>query len=130
MNSHKPSFHVNGHSLLICGTRLENYKIVDEIGSGENGVVYHAINTLLNRDEALKVWRGRKTRDGRDKAKQGLLEAQKLARVSPEHAVVIYSAQEINGVFLATMEFIKGQTLAWHKKIPTPISDVNSLKFT
>lgn len=120
MTSLQPSAHVKGNRLFIRGKHFENYEIVREIGSGENGVVYHGFNTLLRRDEAVKVWRARNPRDNRNKIEQGLREAQKLAQVSPDYAVAVYSAQQINGVFVATMEYVKGQTLAWHRQNSDP----------
>lgn len=116
MTSLQPSFHVKGNRLFILGKHFENYEIFKVLGTGANGVVYHALNTLLQREEAVKVWRAGNPKDRRDKLAQGLREAQKLARVCPEYAVALYSAQIINGVFLATMEYIDGKTLAWHRE--------------
>lgn len=108
------SFHVKGKQLFIGGTEFKNYKILGKLGDGANGVVYKALNTILQREEAVKIWRSRSARDQRNKVEQGLREAQKLARVSPEYAVAIYGAQEINGILVAMMEYVDGRTLEWH----------------
>ncbi|WP_017209341.1 protein kinase domain-containing protein [Clostridium beijerinckii] len=102
---------VENSKLLIGDREFNNYKIKEEIGGGANGIVYLVRNLTLQRDEALKVWIKRKRVDNRDKVEQGLYEAQKLARVNGNNAVQIYSAQEFNGFFVATMEYFKGQTL-------------------
>lgn len=111
----KPSFHVKGKRLIVAGQDFKNYEIIKEIGDGANGVVYHALNTILQREEAIKIWRSRNSGDYRNKLEQGLREAQKLAKASPEFAVTIYSAQELGGVFVATMEYVDGKTLQWHR---------------
>ncbi len=107
--------HVKGDRLFVKGQLFENYKVIEEIGSGVNGVVYRATNELLQREEAIKVWRSLKPGDTRDKLEQGLREAQKLASAHADHAVAIYAARQIGGVFVATMEYIQGRTLEWHR---------------
>lgn len=107
--------HVKGDRLFVKGQPFENYKVIEEVGSGVNGVVYRATNELLQREEAIKVWRSLKPGDTRDKLEQGLREAQKLASAHTDHAVAIYAARQIGGVFVATMEYIQGHTLEWHR---------------
>lgn len=116
----QPDFQVKENRLIVGGQEFKNYKIIKEIGNGANGVVYHAENTILQRDEAIKIWRSRNPRDSRNKIAQGLREAQKLAKVSPEFAVAIYSAQEFGGALIATMEYVEGNTLDWHCKNSGP----------
>lgn len=123
------SFHVKGSRLIVGGQDFKNYEILGEIGNGANGVVYRALNTILQREEAIKIWRSRNSSDRRNKIEQGLREAQKIAKVSPEFAVTIYSAQEFGGVFIATMEYVAGKTLEWHQTHSEPnlrigISDI------
>jgi serine/threonine protein kinase len=104
-------FEVRGKLLYIKNTPLQSHEIRKSLGDGKNGVVYLAFNLILGRLEALKIWRSRDSRDRRNKLAQGLREAQKLAKVSPEYAISIYGAQEISGVLIATMEYIEGATL-------------------
>ena len=101
-----PVVRIDDSRLFVDGQELKNYKINKELGQGANGIVYRATNTKLQREEAVKVWRTTNDRDRRDKLEQGLLEAQKLAQVSYEYAVAIYSAFELGGLLLATMEYV------------------------
>lgn len=102
---------VENSKLFIGDHEFNNYEIEREIGKGANGIVFLVKNLILGRDEALKIWIKRKTLDDRDKLKQGLYEVQKLARVNGNNAVQIYSAQEINGHMVATMEYFNSQTM-------------------
>lgn len=113
-------FEVRGKFLYINNTPLQSHEIRKSLGDGKNGVVYLAFNSILGRLEALKIWRSRDSRDKRDKLAQGLREAQKLAKVSPEYAISIYGAQEINGVLIATMEYIEGVTLFEYMQKASP----------
>jgi serine/threonine protein kinase len=116
MTRAQPEFRAEEGRLIVGGQEFKNYQILEKLGDGANGVVYRALNTILQREEAIKVWRTRNSRDVRNKVEQGLREAQKLARVSPQFAVTVYSAQEFGGTFLATMEYVEGKTLEWHQK--------------
>ncbi|MBW6397455.1 hypothetical protein KPL78_06325 [Roseomonas sp. HJA6] len=107
--------------MIVGDLEFKNYKILAELGAGANGVVYQAVNTILQREEAVKVWRSRSSRDFRNKIEQGLREAQKLARASPQFAVTVYSAQEFGGALIATMEYVAGKTLKWYQENSGPI---------
>lgn len=111
-----PEFRIVGNRLIVDGQEFQNYHIYGELGNGANGVVYRALNAILQREEAIKIWRSRNLRDSRNKIEQGLREAQKLAQASPQFAVTIYSAQKFGGLFIATMEYVPGKTLEWHQK--------------
>lgn len=111
---------IDDSRLFVDGQELKNYKITTVLGQGANGVVYRATNTKLQREEAVKVWHTTNERDRRNKLEQGLLEAQKLAQVSYEYAVAIYSAFELGGLLLATMEYVEGKTLEWYQQNAAP----------
>lgn len=116
MTSYSDNFCIVENSLIVSNQEFQNYHIYEELGNGANGVVYRALNTILQREEAIKIWRSRNLSDIRNKIEQGLCEAQKLAQASPQFAVTIYSAQEFAGLFIATMEYVPGKTLEWHQK--------------
>jgi serine/threonine protein kinase len=115
MTGTQKASHLKGDRLFVKGQPFENFKVIEEVGSGANGVVYRATNEFLQREEAIKVWRSLKPDDPRDKLEQGLREAQKLASAHADHAVAIYAARQIGGVFVATMEYVQGHTLEWHR---------------
>jgi len=97
--------------LHIDGNEIEDYEIVRELGRGANGVVFLANNLMLNREEALKIWLPLRVNDRRDKIKQGLEEAIKLAAVNGNNAVQIYHSMIMGDSIVATMEYIDGETL-------------------
>ena len=49
--------------------------------------------------------------DSRDKLQQGLEEARKMAAAHPEWVVPLYDADVIEGVFVASMQLVEGETL-------------------
>ncbi len=79
--------------------------LLDEIGRGTSGVVYHAWDTRLERDVALKLFE-----EGDYHA--SLREAQRLARVKHPGVVTIHGADERDGRVGLWMELLRGQTLA------------------
>jgi serine/threonine protein kinase len=108
---------VDGFDILhINGSPFESHEILGTLGSGANGIVYLAVNKALDRKEAVKVWLKNRKKDKRDKLEQGIAEARKLAAANRESSVEIYSAQVINGVPVATMEYVDGKTLREYKK--------------
>jgi serine/threonine protein kinase len=102
---------VENEALMLRGTPLRHYRIEKELGRGASGIVYKATHSVLNRVDAIKVWLTMRSWDNRDKFEQGKLEAQMAAQASPEHAVRIYHADDINQIFYVTMEHIDGETL-------------------
>lgn len=98
--------------LVVGETPLEGHEIIKELGRGANGIVYLSRNSLLKREEAIKVWMSLRAGDKRDKAKQGLSEAAKLAAAGGNCAVQIYSARMLEGRVLASMEYVDGSTMA------------------
>jgi len=120
MDRRNQPFKVKRGILYINGAPLQSHQIQKELGNGKNGVVYLAFNSILQRLEALKVWRTLDSKDKRNKLAQGLREAQKLAKVSPEYAATIYDAREVGGVLIATMEYVAGHTLSHYQSTASP----------
>lgn len=103
---------IDGLKILhVNDNPFDSHEILGTLGSGANGTVYLGNNRTLDRKEAIKVWLKNRKNDSRDKLEQGLAEARKLAAANKESSVEIYTAQIFNGVPVATMEYINGQTL-------------------
>jgi serine/threonine protein kinase len=82
------------------------------LGQGANGAVFLAQNETLQRTEAIKVWAKLRSKDNRDKLKQGLEEARKAASVAGEFFAQIYSGGTIEDKhFYVVMEYVDGPTL-------------------
>jgi TPR repeat protein len=89
---------------------LGPYRVVRTVGSGGMGEVYLAIDTRLRREVALKVMRPEFAADpaARDRF---LREACAAARISHDHVVPVYEADERDGVPYIAMPFLRGETL-------------------
>ncbi|MBE6107026.1 MAG: Stk1 family PASTA domain-containing Ser/Thr kinase [Erysipelotrichaceae bacterium] len=88
----------------------DRYMIVKHIGSGGMADVYVAMDTLLNREVAVKVLRGELSNDP-----VALLRFQREAQAScaliHPNIVEIYDVGEDNGAHFLVMEYIRGKTL-------------------
>jgi len=91
---------------------FKSHHVVRMLGQGANGAVFLAQNETLQRTEAIKVWARLRSKDKRDKLKQGLEEARKAAAVAGEFFAQIYSGGIIEEKhFYVVMEYVDGQTL-------------------
>lgn len=90
----------------------ERYEIKGKIGEGGVGAVYHAYDTHLNRDVAIKrVLADGGYEDQEDATKSLLKEATALSSVQHPHIVTVYDAGiDADGPYVV-MELIHGRTL-------------------
>lgn len=108
---------IGEHKILhINDSPINSHEVLGVLGEGANGIVYLTNNRILDRKEAVKVWLKNREKDKRDKLEQGLAEARKLAAANKESAVEIYSTQIVDGVPIAMMEYVDGETLKEFKK--------------
>lgn len=100
---------VAAHSAMINAT-IGRYHIIEELGRGGMGVVYHGHDPLLNRPVAIKILSQALT--GNPEAKERFLrEAQGSARLNHPNIVAIYDISEHEGIYYLVFEFIKGMDL-------------------
>jgi tetratricopeptide (TPR) repeat protein len=99
----------------MIGQRIgERYYIEREISRGGRGVVYQAMDTLLQRRVAVKVL-VRQDQDPQRYAleRQRLLrEAQAVGRLNHPNIVTVYDLGETGGAPFIVMELVEGQSLA------------------
>jgi serine/threonine protein kinase len=94
------------------GTRLREFVLDDEIGSGGNAVVWKAVDTTLNRNVAIK----RPFRKGgielsKDEIEEFKREAQRGASLVHSNIVQVYQIiEEANDLFLV-LEYVDGPSL-------------------
>ena len=96
------------------GSMLGNYLIVNQIGEGGMGVVYKAMDTVLDRTVALKVLPPHLLQNP-DFLHRFRTEAHAQARLHHPNIVTLYSMLEIPAGFVLVMEYVEGQTL--HQRI-------------
>jgi DNA-binding protein Fis/predicted Ser/Thr protein kinase len=85
------------------------YVLLEKLGEGGRGIVYKALDNLLDRVIALKVLKG----EGLDEEAytRFMREAQAAARLSHTNVVAIYDVGEDSGRHFLVVEYVDGQTL-------------------
>src|SRR5262249_529766 len=96
-----------GHDLV-----LGPYRLLEEIGEGGMGFVFKAYHARLNRVVALKMIREELLANQPDAMRRFQREAQAVAALMHPNVVVLYDADEINGIHFLAMEYIEGTDLA------------------
>ena len=96
MTEHKPTPDV-----------IDGMKIISEISSGGNAIVYKAWDSLLETYYAIKVMRP----DAEDSADRFLTEAKVLAQIKHPNVPNVFSFGKIDGSPFIRMEYIDGEDL-------------------
>lgn len=96
-----------GHDLV-----LGPYRLLEPIGEGGMGYVFKAYHHRLNRVVALKMIRDELLTNQPDAMRRFQREAQAVAALMHPNVVVLYDADEINGIHFLAMEYIDGTDLA------------------
>ncbi|MEZ4454093.1 MAG: protein kinase [Nannocystaceae bacterium] len=108
--------------------RVGRYTLVRLLGEGGMGVVYIALDELLDRQVAIKLLRSRG--GGPSATIRMLREAQALARLSHPNVVTIHDVGETDGQIYIAMEFVTGVTLrTWLKVQPRGQAEVLAVFF-
>jgi len=97
--------------LLEVGSSLGRYRIRQFLGSGGYGDVYLAFDTVLKREVALKLPRGRGEDQAGQLTRRTMREARAAAGTRHANTVVIYDVGEIEGQPFIAMEVVEGETL-------------------
>ena len=93
--------------LLTIGRRLGSYDVVALLGAGGMGEVYHAHDSRLQRDVALKVLQI----DNPEARQRFRREALAIAALNHPNIITIYSVEEVEGLPFLTMELVDGVPL-------------------
>jgi eukaryotic-like serine/threonine-protein kinase len=90
--------------------RIDNYKIVEKIGEGGMGDVYKGIDTMLEREVAIKMLRPELSRR-EDIVERFRSEAIALGRLNHSHIATVYNFGRVDDQYYMAMEFVSGETL-------------------
>ena len=90
--------------------KLGKYQILEKVGEGAMGVVYRALDPVLNRIVAVKVMSDGLAQDEGLRARF-LREAQAAGSLQHPNVVTIYDFGEADGHLFIAMEFIQGADL-------------------
>lgn len=108
--------------------RLGQYEILKRIGRGGMGVVYHGLDTKLDRDVAIKLLKPRIAADI-SFVERFTREAQAAAAIVHHNVITVHAIDEADGIPYIVMEYVPGESL--QKRIrrqgPLPLDLVASL---
>ena len=94
---------------MIGSMILDRYQIDAELGKGGMGIVYHAFDSLLERDVAIKIL----SEEGLSADSQSRLldEARAAGGLSHPNIVTVYDVLEFDHAMFIVMELLQGGTL-------------------
>jgi len=98
---------------LAPGAHLDTYEILDLLGSGGMGEVYHARDTKLGRDVAVKTLPAPFAQNV-ERLARFEREAQALAALNHPNIAVIHELKDVGGARYLILELVEGGTLAEH----------------
>ncbi|MDQ2665540.1 MAG: serine/threonine protein kinase [Gemmatimonadota bacterium] len=105
---------------------IGKYKVLGQIGEGAMGVVYRALDPVLNRQVAIKVMSDALARDT-DLRGRFLREAQSAGSLQHPNVITIYDFGEVDGHPFIAMEFVEGADLHELLEQKRPLSLVQKL---
>ncbi len=91
----------------VSGTKLERYQRTGKLGAGAMGVVYKALDVVLDREVALKIM-SPDIRDNPEIAAKFTLEAKSLAALNHPNIVTVYDYGSAAGELFMVMEMVEG----------------------
>lgn len=116
-------------SKQLAGERLNHFQLLEYVGGGGMGAVFRALDTMLNREVALKVL----SRDqGADEETRRRFqnEAQSAARLDHENIARVYYVGEDRGLNYIVFEFIEGVNLREVVDRHGPLPVAGALSYT
>lgn len=102
-------------------TEIGKYQIEDVLGEGAMGVVYRALDPVLNRHVAIKIMSEALAQDS-DLRERFLREAQAAGSLQHPHVVTIYDFGEVDGHPFIAMEYVEGVDLEHLLRTNVPLS--------
>jgi serine/threonine-protein kinase len=94
----------------MIGQVVGNYKILEALGEGGVGMVYKGVDTMLDREVAIKVLRPELARQT-SVVERFRSEAVTLAKLSHPNIATLYSLFRHGDHLFMVLEYIKGETL-------------------
>jgi serine/threonine-protein kinase len=94
----------------MIGSQINQYKILEKIGSGGQGTVYKALDTKLHRTVVIKVLPPELTAKTAN-FKRFEREAQLCSQLDHPNICTIYDFHDANGVFYIAMQWVDGKNV-------------------
>lgn len=116
-------------AVLVPGTVLGRYVILETVGAGAMGIVYAAQDPELERRVALKLLRPGPSSSNAQVRARLLREAQALARLSHPNVVTVLDVGNFGEQVFLTMELVEGVTLAeWLRAGRSPAEVIQAFR--
>lgn len=96
---------------MLAGTVLDHYEIFQRLGAGGMGEVYHARDTRLGRELALKLLPPARVADA-DAIERFLREARAASALNHPNVITVYDIGKGEAGWYIAMELVKGRTLS------------------
>src|SRR3954453_9211932 len=94
----------------MIGSQINQYKILEKIGSGGQGTVYKALDTKLNRTVVIKVLPPELTQKTAN-FRRFEREAQLCSQLDHPNICTIYDFSDANGVYYIAMQWVDGKNV-------------------
>lgn len=94
----------------MIGSQINQYKILEKIGSGGQGTVYKALDTKLNRTAVIKVLPPELTLKTAN-FRRFEREAQLCSQLDHPNICTIYDFHSADGVFYIAMQYVEGKNV-------------------
>lgn len=94
----------------MIGSQIDQYKILEKIGSGGQGTVYKALDTKLNRTAVIKILPPELTQKTAN-FKRFEREAQLCSQLDHPNICTIYDFNDEDGVFYIAMQYVEGKNV-------------------
>ena len=107
-------------------SKIGKYDVEERVGEGAMGVVYRAVDPVLNRRVAIKVMSDAFAQND-DLRERFLREAQAAGSLQHPNVITIYDFGDVDGHPYIAMEFVEGQDLAELIAHQVPLSVVDKL---
>lgn len=95
----------------MIGQKIDQYEILEELGSGGMGTVYKARDLSLDRIVAVKVLSDKAGWESGDWAERLKHEAQAAAKISSPNVVTVHQVSEASDPPFIVMEYVEGTNL-------------------
>ena len=112
---------------IESGQMLMHYRLVEKIGEGGMGIVWKAVDTVLDREVAIKILPDAVVGDS-DRLARFEREAKLLASLNHPNIATVHGLHENQGFRFLAMELVSGQDLAQRLALgPLPIEETLEL---